>query len=245
MTGHSASKVARWTGPVVVAASVVLGPLAPVASGHEPAFSFGPEVIWEGGTGVETEFEFEDGENEQVTALGYEVRHGFTPKLMAELEVPHVLEAEEGGETSHGLGDIELASTDLFVGGSYGYESRDWYYFITGLYRWQTESGGDDPGDILTIAPTIGYRPFQTGYQQWDVVFLGELNYEHVFEGQVGGEEDPDSGGNTVWLGPSALISPNPQWMFKIGAQWPVVQDLAGAQGEDNMRLKFAIEYHF
>ena len=151
----------------------------PSAQAHEPVFSLGPETIWQGGIGIETEFEFEDGGGEEMMVLHYEIIYELTETLSLTLvEVPQLLERKEDGETEHGVGDIEIrakyqffrndmlgvqhkmtesfgvkaptgdhdadpnlgtGTTDFLFGGSYGYESRTWYHFLTTRYRSRTD----------------------------------------------------------------------------------------------------------
>ncbi len=266
-----------------VAIVLVLGIQSP-ALAHEPVFSLGPETIWEGGVGLEMEFEFEDARGDQLSGLHYEVIYGVTSDLSLTLELPLILELEEDGETEHGLGDIELrakyqffkkdlpgaqhkvtgifgvkapsgdqdaepalgtGTTDFLFGASYGYESRTWYHFLTGRYRLRTESGARDPGDRLFIDAAIGYRPWQREYTEWDLVVLLETNFAFEFNSELRGTTLPNVGGNTIWLGPTILLSPNPQWMFKGGVQLPVYEDLNGGQEHSEFRAVFGIEFHF
>lgn len=251
---------------------------------HEPVFSLGPETIWEGGVGIETEFEFEGERGEQLSALHYEVLYGVTSDLSITLQVPQLLEREESGETGHGLGDIELrakyqffrqdllgaqhkvsgifgikaptgdedadpqlgtGTSDLLFGASYGFESRTWYRFLTARYRWRTERGGRDPGDRLFIDGAIGYRPWQGEYTEWDLVALLEINVEFESKSEVANATLHNTGGDTLWLGPSILFSPNPQWMLKGGVQFPTYEDLNGNQEYSEFRAVFGIEHHF
>jgi len=254
------------------------------AYAHEPVFSLGPETIFEGGVGIETEFEFEDVAGQKQTVMHYEIIYGLKENLSITLNVPQILDRDTDEGTSSGLGDVELrgkyrffkkdmlgaqhkltgifgvklptgdddanpalgtGTTDFLFGGSYGYESRTWYHFLTTRYRFRTESGSRDPGDRLFIDGAIGYRPFQTEYTELDTVFLLEMNVEFEFKDELQGTRLANTGGNTIWLGPTMLISPTPQWMFKSGIQFPVYQDLNGNQEHSKFRAVFGIEFHF
>ena len=68
----------------------------------------------------------------------------------------------------------------------------------------------------------------------------GEFDFDNEFRGR----RLPDSGGNTIWLGPTGLFSYR-NIMFKTGVQVPIYQDLRGSQPEDKFRAVFSIEYHF
>jgi len=139
---------------------------------------------------------------------------------------------------------IGTGTTDFLFGGSYGYESRTWYHFATARYRFRTESGSRDPGDRLFIDGAIGYRPWRREYLEWDLVTLVEMNTEFEFKDELRGVRLPDTGGNIIWLGPTALLSYR-NIMFKGGAQFPVYENLNGNQDSSSVRVVFAAEYHF
>lgn len=271
------------TWPLVLALSV-FGGLRTPARAHEPVFSLGPETIWEGGVGIETEFEFEQGEGKRLSALHYELIYGLKENWSLQLVVPQILELEAIDETEHGLGDIDIrtkyrffrrdllgaqhkvsgilgiklpagdenanpplgaGTTSFLFGVSYGYESRTWYHFLTTRYRWRAERGGRNPGDRLLIDSAIGYRPWRREYTEWDLVVLLEMNTEVEFKSKFEGSTLPNTGGDTLWLGPTSLLSPNPQWMFKGGIQFPVYEDHNGNQEHREIRVVFGIEHHF
>ncbi|MCH8029285.1 MAG: hypothetical protein IH874_05085 [Candidatus Dadabacteria bacterium] len=262
---------------------ILVGLLSTPVLAHEPVFSLGPETIFEGGFGIEVEFEFEDAKGEQLAVMNYEILYGLKDNLSLILKVPQILGREVGGETERGLGDIEFrtkyrffkrdtlgaqnkvsgifgikvptgdddaepalgtGTTDFLFGGSYGYESRTWYHFATARYRFRTESGSRDPGDRLFIDGAIGYRPWRREYLEWDLVTLVEMNTEFEFKDELRGVRLPDTGGNIIWLGPTALLSYR-NIMFKGGAQFPVYENLNGNQDSSSVRVVFAAEYHF
>ena len=82
-------------------------------------------------------------------------------------------------------------------------------------------------------------------YGALDAVFLLEMNAEFEFKDELGGTRLPNIGGNTIWLGPTMLISPNPQWMFKGEIQFPIYEDLNGDQEHSEFRMMLGIDFHF
>jgi hypothetical protein len=78
------------------------------AFAHEPVFSLGPEIIFKGGVGIETEFEFEQAGGDKEQTLYYKILYGLTENIGLALEVPQFLEKKEDADTSSGLGDIAL-----------------------------------------------------------------------------------------------------------------------------------------
>jgi DNA-binding transcriptional MerR regulator len=78
------------------------------AHAHEPVFSLGPETIYKGGLGFETEFEYEEGDTDKEIALHYELLYGITEDWSVTLDIPQILDKKEGVLSSEGLGDIDL-----------------------------------------------------------------------------------------------------------------------------------------
>ncbi len=261
---------------------IVIG-LATIASPHEPVFSIGPETIYQGGLGVEAEFEFEKGDNQRQFGMAYEILYGITGRSAVTLTVPHILKKEENSLSSNGLGEIQIRgkyqlfrenslgaqdkitailgiklptgnrdktpslgtkTIDFLFGMSYGHESRLLYYFATLRYLLRTKKSGFEPGDRFLYDASFGIRPWQREYLEWDLVFLAEFSGELGFKNKQSGQSFANSGGNTIWFGPSFLLSLR-NIMFKGGLQFPVLQNLNGSQNEDDLRTVFAIEYHF
>lgn len=267
---------------LIVILLLVLG-FSTSAQSHEPVFSLGPETIYKGGTGIESEFEIERGNDERHTALNYEILYGLTEDLSFTIKVPQIIDHKEGDERDSGLGDIQLrgkyqlfrqdtlgaqdkisvilgiklptgdedtepplgtGTTDFLFGMSYGHESRTWYHFITLRYLLRTQDDGFEPGDRFFYDASIGYRPWLREYLEWDFVALLEMSGEYEFESKLKGHALSDSGGNTIWLGPTGLLSYR-NIMLKGGIQFPAYQNLKGNQERDDFRAIFAIEFHF
>ncbi len=267
-------------GLVITGAALVM---AISAMAHEPVFSLGPETIYQGGVGVETGFEFDQGEEEQATVLHSEILYGLTKNVTVTLSVPQILDSRIGGVSESGLGDISLrgkynffkkdslgashkmtgilgvklstgnennvpalgsGTTDILTGFSYGYESRTWYHFLTLRYLARTKDQSRKPGDRFFYTLAFGYRPWQREYLEWDFVGLLEMDGEFDYRNEFQGQSLPNSGGNTIWLGPTGLFSYR-NIMIKGGVQFPVFQDFRGNQPKDKIRAIFAAEYHF
>ncbi len=267
---------------LITVLAMVIG-FTTMASAHEPVFSIGPETIYQGGLGVEAEFEFEKGNNERQFGMAYEIIYGITGRSAITLTVPHILKKEENSLSSNGLGEIQIRgkyqlfrenslgaqdkitailgiklptgnrdktpslgteTTDFLFGMSYGHESRLLYYFATLRYLLRTKKSGFEPGDRFLYDASFGIRPWQREYLEWDLVVLAEISGELGFKHKLNGQKVANSGGNTIWFGPSALFSLR-NIMFKGGIQFPILQSLNGSQNEDDLRTVFAIEYHF
>lgn len=190
----------------------------------------------------------EDGETEHgLGDIEFRAKYQFFKKdlLGAQHKVSGIFGVKAPTGDDDAVPALSTGTTDFLLGVSYGYESRSWYQFLTVRYRLRTERGDLDPGDRLFIDAAIGFRPWQREYTEWDLVALLEMNVELEFDSEFRSTTLPNVGGNTVWLGPTILFSPNPQWMFKGGVQLSVYEDLNGDQEHSEFRAVFAIEFHF
>ena len=127
-----------------VAIVLVLG-VSSSAVAHEPVFSLGPETIWEGGVGIEMEFDFADARGDRLSALHYEIIYGVTSDLSLTFELPQILELQEDGETEHGLGDIEFrAKYQFFKKDLLGAQHK-----VSGIFGVKAPTGDDDAEPAL------------------------------------------------------------------------------------------------
>ena len=112
---------------------------------HEPVFSLGPETIFKGGVGLETEFEFEEAGKNREKALRYEIIYGLTKDMALTLSVPQWLDRKEGAETSRGLGDIVLRGKYQF----YRKDSLGAQDKAALIYGLEVPTGDDDQHPVL------------------------------------------------------------------------------------------------
>ena len=76
---------------------------------HEPVFSIGPETIFKGGIGLESEIEYDKGASEHSTGLHYEFIFGVMENFSISGKFPYILEKKISNfASSSGLGDIML-----------------------------------------------------------------------------------------------------------------------------------------
>ena len=96
----------------------------------------------------------------------------------------------------------------FLTGLSQGREGLRWYYFVDTRYRYAVaEADGTKPGDQIWIDAAYGIRPWVRRLEQTDVVFFFEVNYLSERPGvMTGGAKDTNSGGNFLFISPSALI---------------------------------------
>ena len=95
----------------------------------------------------------------------------------------------------------------------------------------------------------IGHPPFHQHmgigeHSHWGVDLVLELNGEWHDEQSEGGETDPNSGGNVVFLAPGVrVVRDQISGHLTIGV--PVISDMNGVQAEPDMRITAGISRSF
>lgn len=148
--------------------------------------------------------------------------------------------------TGDDMAELPLGSgsTDWLVGLTAAHEGRRLYLFGDLRYRLNTEAHNREEGDLFFYDAAVGFRPVLTDYYQPDLVLLLEMNGEVAEKDRSAGTDDPDSGGETVWLGPNFLLSYR-NLMLKGGVRFPIVQDLKGTQLAADYEGVIAVEIHY
>ncbi|MEE9591755.1 MAG: transporter [Thermodesulfobacteriota bacterium] len=86
-----------------------------IAIAHEPIFGLGAHTLYQGGYGIEVEWEGEEAGDEKESAIEYNITYGITPDFTLILIVPQFLEKEEGRDSSSGLGDLSIRGKYRFI----------------------------------------------------------------------------------------------------------------------------------
>jgi len=139
---------------------LALGAARP-AQAHEPVFSLGPETIFEGAVGLETEFEFEDESGEKLSLLNYEILYGLKEYLSLTLRVPQIIDRDSGSDNSSGLGDMELRAKYRF----YKKDMLGSQQKITGIFGVKAPTGDRDSTPALGTGTTDFLFGASYGYE--------------------------------------------------------------------------------
>ena len=75
---------------------------------HDPIFGLGAHTLYQGGYGLEVEWEGEEAGDEKESAIKYHISYGVTPDFTIALVVPQFLDKDDGTNSSSGLGDLSL-----------------------------------------------------------------------------------------------------------------------------------------
>jgi hypothetical protein len=110
------------------------------------------------------------------------------------------------------------------------------------LYSFATGGAQDtDLGDYLDYGAALSYRAFN-GKMRWDLIM--EANGKWQQRQEIGGVEDPNSGGNIIYLSPGTRLCWKRLSLY-LSLGFPVLQDLNGVQTDVGFRILSGIGFEF
>lgn len=141
--------------------------------------------------------------------------------------------------------DGMLAAPSVHASVATGYASRTHYFWVGGGYQHFGERQGDQMGDSFFYSAVYGYRPpfLQVDYPKPDLRFFVEAVGEHTARGQHHGFEMVVSGGDSILVGPTALLLYK-QYGLEAGLLFPVYQQ-TNFQPEEKFRFGVNFTYFF
>ncbi len=122
-------------------------------------------------------------------------------------------------------------------------------YQVDAQIGYQANTKGDDVelGDELRLDVSLQYRLWPRALVSGVPGFLYgvvEANLRHRDEDEIRGDEDPDSGGTTLFLSPG-LQYVTRRWVLEAVVQLPIVQDLGGSALEDDYTVRAGFRVNF
>jgi len=135
-----------------------------------------------------------------------------------------------------------FGSPSLFLGGTYTRTMVDWFLFTT-------------QGAILTTADhktKIGEQfLYQFGFGRnfrsppgWIYAWMVEIDGQYSKKNRIRGRNDPNSGGNVVYVTPSIWIS-SKDMLIQFGPSFPINQNLFGRQNKIDYAFNFNFAWSF
>ncbi len=127
-----------------------------------------------------------------------------------------------------------LGSPSFLLGTTASYMSVDWFAFV----------------DLASLI-TTKYHQIDYGYGYFyecgvgrnlvhlkDWVFMAEFEVDGILvrPTRVSGIKNPNTGSNTIFVGPSLYLASN-LLTFDFGVQWPILQTVRGAQNKFDYRI--------
>jgi hypothetical protein len=138
-------------------------------------------------------------------------------------------------------------SWDPFVGVVATWQTLDYEIDAQAAYQENTRHDGFEFGDVARLDGSLQYRVWPrelgTGIPGFLYGVL-EANLIHQEKDQVGGRDDPNSGGTTLFLSPG-LQYVTRRWVLEGIVQVPVVQDLNGSALEDDFTVLAGFRVNF
>lgn len=123
----------------------------------------------------------------------------------------------------------------LFVGTTFTRTCIDWVYFTSLGMLWNTQNDEVKKGHQLFYQFGLGKNIFNIG-SEWILAWIVEMDGQFTQRNQVHEFKDSNSGGNVILLTPSFFMS-SKSFILQIGAGFPMVQTLNGAQAKNNYVL--------
>ena len=137
------------------------------------------------------------------------------------------------------------AAPSMHLSAASGYASRTHYLWVGGGYQHFGEREGDQMGESVFYSAVYGYRPpfLRLDYPKPDLRFFVEAVGEHTARGKHHGFELVLSGGDSILVGPTALLLYK-QYGLEAGLLFPVYQQ-TNLQPEEKVRFGVNFTYFF
>jgi hypothetical protein len=138
---------------------------------------------------------------------------------------------------------IGFDAPSFFIGLTASYLSPQWYAYISPGATLTTPSKAHTKfGNTFVYQAGIGCNLGNPG----DITLLGYIEFSgnYIQQNKTCGIKDPNSGGNTIFLGPS-IFATKDRWVFWGGIQGPIIQNLNGKQDKERYRTLFSLSITF
>lgn len=162
------------------------------------------------------------------------------PFLGTEIPTGKNTESDEFGRLPPTL-QLGSGSWDPFAGVVATYQTLDYQIDAQAKYQDNTEADGVEFGDLAEVDASLQYRIFPSelgggGVPDFLYAVL-EANLVQQDKTRIDGNEDPDSGGTSLFLAPG-LQYVTTRWILETAVQVPVVQNLNGDALETGFILR-------
>ncbi|MCZ6496234.1 MAG: transporter [Alphaproteobacteria bacterium] len=156
-------------------------------------------------------------------------------------------------DESDGLGRLPQSvqpgsgSWDAFGGVVVTYQTLAFQIDAQASYKANTEANDFEFGDVARLDGSLQYRvwPRELGAGVPGFLYgVLELNLIHQDKNRIGGSDDPNSGGLSLFILPG-LQYVTKRWIIEAGLQIPVLQDLNGTGLEKDYILRAGFRLNF
>lgn len=138
-------------------------------------------------------------------------------------------------------------SWDPFGGVVATYQTLDYQIDVSGSYKVNTEADNFEFGDEVRFDASVQYRLWPrelTGGLPGFLYGVLEANLIYQGENEIGGANDPNSGGTTLFIAPG-LQYVTKRWILEAIVQLPAYQDLGGTALEDDFTIRAGLRFNF
>ena len=138
-------------------------------------------------------------------------------------------------------------SWDPIVGTSFSWQTFDWEFDSAVQYRFNTTANNFEFGDQARLDLSFQYRLWPRELSGGVPGFLYgilEANLIHQDNNETDGDEDPNSGGTTLFLVPG-LQYVTKRWIVEAAVQLPIIQDLNGTALENDFIVRAGFRLNF
>jgi hypothetical protein len=113
------------------------------------------------------------------------------------------------------------------------------------MYTYRFQRHDFKVGDRLDLGLAFAYRLTESikTFPQYSV--FTELNDVYLFNDRVRGENDPNTGSNTLYITPGVRMRFSPSMSLTVAPSFPIVQDLNGDQGKVDYKLAITFSVSF
>ena len=113
------------------------------------------------------------------------------------------------------------------------------------MYTYRFQRDDFKVGDRLDLDLAFAYRLTDSikTFPQYSV--FTELNDVYLFNDRVRGENDPNTGSNTLYITPGVRVRFSPSMSLTVAPSFPVIQDLNGDQGKVDYKLAITFSLSF
>lgn len=138
-------------------------------------------------------------------------------------------------------------SWDALVGAVLTWQTLDFQIDSQLSYKANREANGFEAGDVAALDASLQYRLWPRSLGGGVPAFLYgmlEANLVHSAKDRIGGVDDPNSGGTTLFITPG-LQYVTKKWIAEAGVQVPVIQHLHGTALESDYVLTAGVRINF
>lgn len=135
-----------------------------------------------------------------------------------------------------------FGAPSLFLGGTYYHMLVDWFVFTNQGAVLTASEHGTKFGDQFLYQFGLGRNI--SSPEGWIYAWMVEVDGQYSKKNRIRGSNDPNSGGNFIYVTPSLWIS-SKEILLQFGVSFPVNQNLFGRQNKFDYALNFNFAWSF